>query len=167
MPAQLHKALLLVILALFFIGLACSKEEAEPRTSEKEWEELDTHIRKLENEGNDVDTTDLNIFYIVRKKGVGETVQNGDNCTISYTGHTLDGRKFEDSKGITDSGLWNFIYKPAHKVEGFVNTLKYMNKGAEFEMYIHSDFAFGAEGSSDVPPFTTVIYKVQMIDISK
>lgn len=167
MPVQLNKIPLLIILALFFIGFACTDEESEPRTREKEWEELNAYIRKLENEGYVVDTTDLSVFYIIKEKGTGETPQVGDNCTISYTGRTLSGRKFEDSKDIFDNGMWNFKYKPSHKVEGFVNTIKYMNRGAKFEMYIHSDYAYGAGGGTGVPPFTTVVYKVEMIDISK
>ncbi len=51
MPVQLNKIPLLIILALFFIGFARTEEESEPRTREKEWEELNAYIRKLENEG--------------------------------------------------------------------------------------------------------------------
>ena len=167
MALQTNKNPLLLSLILLIIGFSCSKDEPEPRTREMEWEELNAYIRKLENNGSDVDTTSLNVFYVVKKKGLGDPPREGDECTISYSGYILNDRKFEDSKDLFDNGEWNFKFKPSHKVEGFVNTLGYMNKGAEFDIYIHSDYAYGAKGDNEVPPFTSVVYKVKMIDISR
>ncbi len=155
----------LLVTAILFWGASCSKDDPEPRTREMEWEELDAWMKRLENEGHDIDTTDLTIFYIVRKKGDGPFPKIGDDCTISYIGFA-NGNKIEDSNDIHSNGKWRFVYKPPHDVAGFINAIGYMNKGSEIEMYIHSDFAFGAKGTAKVPPYTTLVYRATMHEMN-
>ncbi|SHE77592.1 FKBP-type peptidyl-prolyl cis-trans isomerase [Mariniphaga anaerophila] len=159
---------LFLAVALFFSAVvSCTpEEEQEPRTREQEWEELDAWMKKLEAEGEDIDTTDLMVFYTIRKPGEGPFPQIGDSCKVSYIGYKSDGGKIEDSSEIYPKGIWSFIYKPQHDVGGLIEGIGYMNKGAEVEMYIHSDFAFGAKGASGIPPFTTLIYRVTMNDMT-
>ncbi|MBW6536336.1 MAG: FKBP-type peptidyl-prolyl cis-trans isomerase [Mariniphaga sp.] len=157
----------LVIISLVLLVASCKpqEEEKEPRTRETEWEELDAWMKRLEDEGEDIDTTDLAVFYIVRKKGDGPFPELGDNCTISYIGFMPDGKKIEDSNEIYPNGKWSFVFKPQHVVEGLNNTIGFMNKGAEIEMYIHSDFAYGSKGTTGIPPFTTLVYRATMHEI--
>ncbi|WP_372947709.1 FKBP-type peptidyl-prolyl cis-trans isomerase [Mariniphaga sp.] len=152
-----------VLISLLIIIASCKpEEEGEPRTRETEWEELDAWMKRLEDDGEDIDTTDLAVFYIVRKKGDGPFPKVGDNCTISYLGFLPGGKKIEDSNEIYPNGKWSFVFKPQHVVEGLNNAIGYMNKGAEIEMYIHSDFAYGSKGTTGIPPFTTLVYRVTM-----
>jgi FKBP-type peptidyl-prolyl cis-trans isomerase len=151
----------ILISVLMFIA-SCKPEEEEPRSRETEWEELDAWMKRLEAEGEDIDTTNMAVFYVVRKKGDGPFPEIGDNCTISYIGFLPDGKKIEDSREIYPNGKWSFVFKPQHVVEGLNNAIGYMNKGAEIEMYIHSDFAYGSKGTTGIPPFTTLVYRVTM-----
>lgn len=163
MAKKISPLLIVAIISLFVIIFSCTpEEEEEPRTREKEWEELDAWMQRLEAEGEDIDTTDLMVFYIVRKKGEGPFPQTGDSCAISYIGYKPNGAKFEDSKDIYKNGIWKFIYKPPYAVSGLIDGIGYMNKGAEVEMFIHSDFAYGSKGTSVIPPFTTLVYRVTM-----
>lgn len=156
----------IAVVFLFVFAFSCTPEEnEEPRTREQEWEELDAWMKRLEAEGEDIDTTDLMVFYVVRKSGEGPFPEEGDKCTISYIGFLPNGSKIEDSNDIYPNGKWSFVFKPQHVVEGLNNAIGYMNKGAEIEMYIHSDFAFGSKGNSSVPPFTTLVYRVTMHDL--
>lgn len=151
---------------LYMLFSGCTPEESGPRTRETEWDELDAMIRKMEADGEDIDTTGLSVFYIVRHPGEGPFPEAGDSCSVSYYGYYLtgdDGILFENSNEIYPAnGKWGFIYKPEHNVSGFVDGLGYMNEGAEIEMYIHSDFAFGKEGTNIIPPFTTLVYRATM-----
>jgi FKBP-type peptidyl-prolyl cis-trans isomerase len=163
---MLRKTILFPVLILFllvlFVASCTPEEEEEPRTRETEWEELDAWMKKLEDEGENIDTTDLLVFYIVRKTGEGPIPQTGDSCSVSYIGYKPSGIKFEDSEDIYKNGIWKFIYKPPHDVSGLIDGIGYMNEGSEVEMFIHSDFAYGSKGTTGIPPFTTLIYRVTM-----
>jgi FKBP-type peptidyl-prolyl cis-trans isomerase FkpA len=157
---------LLMGLSILFIAASCEKEEPEPRTRELEMAELDKKIKELEAKGINIDTTNLSVFYFVLKAGEGPYPKVGDSCLVSYIGFLPDGSIFEDSREIhPPDAIWRFNYKPPHKVAGLVNGIGYMNTGAEIEMYITSDNAFGSKGSATVPPFTTLIYRAKMHDL--
>lgn len=151
-----------ILVIVFTFSCTPPEEEVEPRTRQQEWEELDAWMKQLEAEGKDIDTTDLMVFYIVLKPGEGPFPENGDNCTISYYGFLPNGTKIDDSKEIYPNGKWSFVFKPQQGIAGLNNAIGYMNEGAEIEMYIHSDFAYGSKGTSKVPPFTTLVYRATM-----
>jgi FKBP-type peptidyl-prolyl cis-trans isomerase len=154
------------VFILFILVTGCTPEEPGSRTRETEWEELDALIKELEGDGENVDTTDLSVFYIVRNTGEGPFPEVGDSCSVSYYGYYLigdEGYLFENSREIYPvHGKWGFIYKPQHNVTGFIDGLGYMNEGSEIEMYIHSDFAYGKEGTNIIPPYTTLFYRATM-----
>ncbi len=155
------------LFVFILLTFSCSKEDDISRTREQEWEELNTLIRKLEAGGVDVDTTALSVFFVVQKKSTGPFPSIGDTCTISYTGYYLpEGVIFENSKDIYPSdGKWRFIYKPQHKVPGFVDGIGYVNEGSEVDLYIHSDFGYGEEGTRGVPSYRTLYFRVTMHEI--
>lgn len=159
--------MIITIFSLLLLAASCSKEEEEPRTREKEWEELDAVIKELEADSLDVDTTALSVFYITRKAGTGPFPKVGDTCSVTYYGFYLpQGVQFENSLNIhPPDGKWVFIFKPDHKVAGLVDGLGYMNAGSQTEMYIHSDFGYGKEGTKVIPPYTTLFYRVTMHEI--
>ncbi|HZH74320.1 MAG TPA: FKBP-type peptidyl-prolyl cis-trans isomerase, partial [Mariniphaga sp.] len=151
---------------LFLLLVSCDKENIEQRTFETEQAELDNKLKQLENQKFNIDTITNGLYYIIRKPGEGANLQEGDECTISYRAFLLNGTKIEDSYEIFPSGgKWTFKYKPEHAVEGLLTGLAFMNKGADYEFYIASDFAYGSEGANNVPPFSTIIYQVKMEEI--
>lgn len=158
---------LLILLFLLQVIVSCSpEEEEETRTRQIEWEELDATIKKLEARGENVDTTNRMVFYIVRTSGEGATPQEGDSCKVEYWGY-VNNRLFDDSK-IYKNNIWEFPYrykKEVHPVLGLLDGIGQMNKGAEVEMYIPSDLAFGANGTNDIPPFTTLFYRAILHDV--
>jgi FKBP-type peptidyl-prolyl cis-trans isomerase len=98
---KVFTGMIMTIFFLLLLAASCSKEEDEPRTREKEWEELDAMIKELEAEGLNVDTTALSIFYITRRSGTGPFPKAGDTCSVSYYGFYLpQGIEFENSRDI-------------------------------------------------------------------
>lgn len=156
-------------LSILLISTSCDKEETEPRTREMEMAVLDKKLKELEARGIDIDTTNLSVYYFIIDSGQGPRVKVGDSCLVSYVSFLLKEPTFETFERSQDihppDGKWRFKYKPPHKVAGFINGIGYMNKGAEIEMYITSDNAFGSKGNSTVPPYTTIIYRAKMHDL--
>ncbi len=150
---------------LFFTAFSCEKEGDE-RTWEKEMEELDVMLADLESKGVDIDTTHLSVYYHVLRTGEGIYPKAGDTLYVSFVGFIPSGKKIEDSNELhPPKGIWKCLYKPQHSVTGFIDALSYLNKGAEIEMYIPSDRAYGKNGGPNVPPYTTLIYRARMHDV--
>ena len=164
---KIHIGMTIIVIFLLLLVFSCSKDDNGSRTRDKEWEELDAVIKELEADSLDIDTTALSVFYITRNPGIGPFPKEGDTCSVSYYGFYLpQGIQFENSRDIhPPDGKWIFIYKPHHKVAGLVDAIGYMNAGSQIEMYIHSDFAYGKEGTSVIPPYTTLFYRATMHEI--
>jgi FKBP-type peptidyl-prolyl cis-trans isomerase FkpA len=155
----------LIVLSFLIINNSCKKEN-EPRTREMEMAELDVLLKEKEAKGIDIDTTNMSVFYFRIAEGEGPFPKAGDSCLVSYIGFLPSGKIFEDSRKIhPPDGVWRFKYKPPHKIAGLTNGIGYLNKGSEIEMFITSDNAFGSKGTTNVPPFTTLIYRAKMHDL--
>jgi FKBP-type peptidyl-prolyl cis-trans isomerase len=154
-----------IVIFLFLAGYSCEKEGSE-RTWELEMSELETMLGELEVKGVNIDTTHLSVFYHILKEGTGIFPKPGDTLYVSFVGFIPSGRKIEDSRDLhPPKGIWKCLYKPQHSVIGFIDALSYLNKGAEIEMYIPSDRAYGKKGGPNVPPYTTLIYRATMHDV--
>jgi FKBP-type peptidyl-prolyl cis-trans isomerase len=150
---------------IFLTAFSCEKEESE-RTLETEMAELENMLGELKAKGVNINTTHLSVYYHVLRTGEGIYPKVGDTLYVSFVGFVPTGRKIEDSKDLhPPKGIWKCLYKPQHSVVGFIDALSYLNKGAEIEMYIPSDRAYGKKGGPNVPPYTTLIYRATMHDV--
>ncbi len=151
---------------ILFLFISCTKEDIKKeRTFQDEMHELDSIIQKKEADGFNVDTTELGVYYIMYKPGTGPYPHAKDTCYLEYRGYFPDGTMFDASKVYESSGVWEFIYLYQKLPTGLNDGIALMNSGTEIELLIPSTFAYGAEGSPKVPPFTTLIYMATMREI--
>jgi len=78
----------------------------------------------------------------------------------------VNGVMFDDTYIFKDP-LEFELGKPDQVIEGFMIGLKQMKVGGQASFVIPSQKAFGEEGSSTgiVPPYTTVVYDVELVGI--
>lgn len=166
---SLFKILFALVIAAL-IGVSCTKEkeeieEVKERTFEMEMQELDELLKEKEANGFDVDTTKLGIFYIIYNEGTGPYPEAGDTCVMEYLAfHTKTGKEFDATRDYA-KGAWEFIYLYQNLPTGLNDGIALMNKGTRMEIIIPSPMAFGSQGTSKVPPYTTVAYVATMHDI--
>ena len=136
-------------------------------------------VNKELNEKNKLllflDTCDANYFsmdsemyYLPIKQGVGDVVKYGDEVYIHYKGYFLNGIQFEST--YTHNKPLQFIFGEEDQViKGMERALILMNEGAKTKFIIPSQLAYGKNGSSTgiIPPFTTVIYEVELLNLVK
>lgn len=97
----------------------------------------------------------------------GEQVAKGDLITIQYTGSFINGLVFDMPN---EKQPFEFVYgSPGQVVEGLDMVLKILKNGEKAKIIIPSHFAFGEEGSSTgiVPPYSTVIYNLEIKNIKQ
>lgn len=99
------------------------------------------------------------------QKGTGEAVEVGRTLLLKYKASFINGIEFDNT-----NYQHNFEYNygtPNQVIAGLEIALSEMKNKEKAKIIIPSQLAFGDEGSSTgiVPPFTTVVYDLEIIDI--
>lgn len=108
-------------------------------------------------------TTESGLQYKVIKKGNGASPATTDKVKVHYEGKLLDGTVFDSSyekKEAAEFGVTQVI-------KGWTEVLQLMKEGSTYEVYIPYDLAYGERGSGSIKPYSTLIFKVELIKIVK
>jgi len=99
--------------------------------------------------------------YKVVTQGTGEIAEDGDNVTTHYTGTFIDGKIFDSSvqRGTPATFGVNQVIK------GWTEALKLMPEGSKWELYIPFDLAYGPSGRSSIPPYSTLIFELELLKV--
>lgn len=84
------------------------------------------------------------------------TPNANDMVIVNYTGKFIDGLEFDNGKKASFSMLG--------VVPGFQEALLKMRQGEIFEFYIPYEIGYGAKGSGIIPPYSTLIYRVELLE---
>lgn len=103
--------------------------------------------------------------YKILKAGTGEPAKNGQTLKIHYVGTTIDGTEFDSS--VKRNQTFDLKAPINGVIDGWVQVLKLMNKGAKWQVYIPEDLAYGERGSPpNIKPFATLIFDIEIVDIT-
>ena len=120
----------------------------------------------IHEEKIDIQPTEDGIYYIAQQSGNGPQVKLGDTITIHYEGRFLNGRFFDSTRQRNEP--LQFVYGQQWQViGGLEKTIGMMHEGDKALVIIPSRQAFGTSGSSTgiIPPFTSVIYEIELISV--
>ncbi len=95
-------------------------------------------------------------------------IQLGDTITINYEGKFLNGKFFDSTKRRNQP--FSFVYGTEWQViKGLEEGLALMGEGEKAIFILPSELAFGTSGSSTgiIPPFTSLIFEVEILKVSK
>lgn len=105
--------------------------------------------------------------------GEGPNPSEGDMVFVKYTGKLAStGEVFDESQdiplpveGIFPEGS-PFPIEPDATIEGFYQGLQQMQKGGQYELFIPSDMAYGAEPpqGAPIPPNADLIFEIEVVD---
>ena len=103
------------------------------------------------------------LLYKVVRKGDGALPTDTSTVEVHYEGKLIDGSIFDSSyqRGETTSFPLNQVIK------GWQEGLKLMPVGSEYELVIPYTLAYGEVGTRGIPPFSTLIFKVELKNIKK
>jgi FKBP-type peptidyl-prolyl cis-trans isomerase FkpA len=122
----------------------------------------------LQEKNLDTISTVNGIYQIILKKGISKKPSKGDTLTINYEGKFLNGVFFDST--IKRNKTFELIFGTQWQViDGLEKAIAMMNEGEKSLFILPSNVAFGAKGSSSgiVPPYTSVIFEVELIKIAK
>ena len=127
----------------------------------QEWIKLEGYMKAFaKNEFSEID----GIYFSQLSPGKGNYIQSGQDIWINYRGYFLDSTEFDNTYKYKQA-LDFQLGKPDQVIKGFEIALHKMKQGGKARIIIPSILAFGEEGSSSgiVPPYTTVIYELEVM----
>jgi FKBP-type peptidyl-prolyl cis-trans isomerase len=161
------KAYFIAAIVLATTSYSCLKIEDtdEPSRGEEQFN-LKKYLDNIISNGNDLDTTELGVYYVTMKEGTGAYPKIGDTLTVGYAGYFINGSLFDASyfHNKTDS-TYTFILGNPPLIKGWDDGMKVINKNARVQLIIPSDFAYGSAGNGFIQPFQTLVFVIIMKDI--
>jgi FKBP-type peptidyl-prolyl cis-trans isomerase len=95
--------------------------------------------------------------------GSGKMAEAGMNVSIQYTGYLTDGTKFDSS---LDRGQpLKFQVGGGQMIAGFDEGVKGMRIGGKRKLTIPPDMAYGAAGRPGIPPNSTLLFDIELLDV--
>jgi len=111
----------------------------------------------------DVVTLPSGLRYKVIKEGKGDKPTAMDEVKVHYHGTLIDGTIFDSS---VDRG--EPVSFPLNQViRGWTEGVQLMSVGSKYEFYIPQDLAYGPQGRPGIPPYSTLNFEVELLEINK
>ena len=111
----------------------------------------------------DVKTLPSGLHYRILTAGNGPVATDTTKVEVHYEGKLIDGTIFDSSykRGQTAT------FRPDQVIKGWTEALQLMPEGSTWELYIPYDLAYGENGTQNIPPYSTLIFKVEVIKVGK
>lgn len=139
------------------------RQEAQQKTKNVKQDE-DVYFERLEAENPNIKKTKSGIRYEVMKAGKGPNIKYGEIAVFDYNAYNmLTGEKTDQTYGKHDP-IQHVVGSPMF--EGLIEGLQLMNEGSQYRFYFPNRLAFGAQGTKNIPPYTPVVYEIELHEIT-
>jgi FKBP-type peptidyl-prolyl cis-trans isomerase FklB len=110
-----------------------------------------------------VKVTPSGLQYKILTQGTGEIPTKEAKVKVNYEGHLIDGTEFDSSykrnKPVT--------FPVAQVIAGWTEALCMMPVGSKWMLYVPQELAYKDKEQSKIPPFSCLIFKIEMLGIEK
>jgi FKBP-type peptidyl-prolyl cis-trans isomerase len=107
-------------------------------------------------------TTESGLTYIVTQAGTGAQAKAGDTVSVHYTGVLSNGTIFDSS--IERGEPIEFPLGMGHVIKGWDEGIALMQVGGQAVLIIPPELGYGAGGAGPIPPNSTLIFIVELVD---
>lgn len=111
----------------------------------------------------DVVTTASGLQYKVLTKGTGDIPTASDRVKVNYRGTLLDGTEFDSSYKRNEPATFGCN----QVIKGWTEALTLMPVGSKWMLYIPYSLAYGEREAGKIPPYSTLIFEVELLEIVK
>ena len=149
-------------------------KKAEALFKEKQKVNKDAKTEKLTRAGREfleengkkegVITTASGLQYKVLTEGEGEVPQRTDKVKVHYEGRLIDGTVFDAS---SKHGTEPASFRADQVIRGWTEALTMMPVGSKWQLYIPQHLAYGERQTGQIPPYSTLIFDVELVGIEK
>lgn len=110
-----------------------------------------------------VKVTKSGLQYKIIKSGSGKSPTDGEYVVVEYTGKLVNGTVFDSTKSHGEPASF-----PVNSViDGWKEALKMMKIGAEWNIVVPYNLAYGENGQGTIGPNETLQFNVKLLKIQK
>lgn len=142
---------------------AAAKQEAELKSQHADKLAASTKFLEENKAKEGVVTLPSGLQYKVIKEGTGAKPTAADRVKVDYVGTLIDGTEFDSSKKNGQP----VVFGVGQVIPGWTEALQLMTVGSKWMVYIPYDLAYGPQGNQAIPPFSTLIFEVELLSIEK
>lgn len=110
-----------------------------------------------------IQTTASGLQYKVLKMGTGEKPKATDKVKVNYRGTLIDGTEFDSSYKRKEA----LSFYANRVIKGWTEALTMMPVGSKWMLYIPQELAYGDRETGTIPPYSTLIFEVELVGIEK
>lgn len=101
------------------------------------------------------------VQYKILKLGTGAKPKATDKVRVNYEGHLIDGTEFDSSYKRNKPSE----FKLNQVIRGWTEAMQEFPVGTTAEIYIPYDMAYGERNTGKIDPYSTLIFKIDLLDI--
>lgn len=107
--------------------------------------------------------TPSGLVYVVSNFGDTTHIQKGQTISMHYIGMLFNNDKFDSSRDRNSP--FDIKYKEQSLIQGFEEGLSIVGKGGLVTLYIPYYLGYGQKGVSVIPPYSDLIFDLEILDI--
>lgn len=115
--------------------------------------------KKAKEEG--VKSLEGGVLYKVITEGKGEMPKSTDKVKVNYKGTLVDGTEFDSSYSRNEPAS----FRADQVIKGWTTALTNMPVGSKWEVYIPQDLGYGSREAGTIPPFSTLVFEIELLEI--
>lgn len=119
----------------------------------------------IQANGITVEPTASGLYFIEKEKGSGAQPKHGDRVSVHYRGTLLDGTQFDAS--YDRNKPFDFLLGMGQVIKGWDEGLSMMHEGGKATLILPYELAYGDRAAGAIPPFSPLIFEVELIEIIK
>jgi len=131
-------------------------EQKNEGSKQKEIEFLAENAKKA-----NVMLTSSGLQYEVLVEGKGKKPTGTDTVKVHYEGRLIDGTLFDNSYERQEP----VTFALNDVINGWSEGLQLMTEGSKYKLYIPYELGYGAFGYGPIPPYSTLIFTIELIEI--
>lgn len=108
-----------------------------------------------------VQTTPSGLQYKILKEGDGASPTDQSLVTCHYRGTFINGEEFDSSYGGEPAR-----FPVRGVIAGWTEALKLMQVGDKWQLFVPSDLAYGEAGRPGIGPNETLLFEIELLDVS-
>lgn len=159
----MYKYLLVIaaITASLFFFSSCNKDNGDFDVEEWKTSNLEFLNENAKIESVVVTNSGLQYQVISEGKENGKSPTANDFVRCNYKGMFINGQIFDSTYLDGNPAL----FKLSNVIKGWVEGLQYMKEGDRFRFVIPYDLGYGASGYATIPPYSTLIFDVELLEV--